>query len=150
MDNILTPKNIYSRSATTAKVCCLCAEESNRVSRIFSVAGKSRGICEKIKIFTGVEILETADGSSDAICRKCDRFVESVINFKKIFQENQHKLLHTHAVKRVISPATKRKYNRLEQYKIFKKSVILLRCAKIVSTAEANFFPYTIGSISDG
>ena len=108
MDNILTPKIIYSRS-TTAKVYCLCEEESNRVSRIFSVAGKSRGICQKIKIVTSVEILETADGSSDVICRNCDRFVELVINFKKKCQENQHNLLHTHAVKRVIYFSTKRR-----------------------------------------
>ena len=48
--------------------------ESNRVTRLFSFTGKSRRICENIKIVT--DILE-ADEMSDVICQKCDRFVES-------------------------------------------------------------------------
>ena len=39
---------------------------------------------------TDIEILE-ADERSDVICQKCDRFVESVLNFKNKCQENQKK-----------------------------------------------------------
>ena len=66
----------------------VCVQKNQiRVTRLFSFTGKSRRICENIKIVTDIEILE-ADERSDVICQKCDR----------------KKKLCSHSVKRVILP----------------------------------------------
>ena len=96
----LTPKKLYMSSSD--KICCLCTEESKRSFKLFSIAGKGRNICKKIETVTGIAVLES-DGSP-VICQKCDRFVESVICFKKKCYENQLKLQRIFSVKRVISP----------------------------------------------
>ena len=64
--------------------------------------GKSKDLCNKIKVITRITIVETGT-STCIICRSCDGFRDTVIEFRKKCQESQHSILTTHSVKRVMS-----------------------------------------------
>ena len=76
MEQQLTPKKVYPR--TNQKLCRLYLKNSTRFLRIFSIAGKSKDLCNKIKVITGITIVETGTNTC-IIYRSCNRFIDTIL-----------------------------------------------------------------------
>ena len=66
----MTPQKIYARD--NKKNCRLCGTEqkTSKYAKLFGKVGESKKLTDKIKLISGVDIVET-DGASDIICRNC-------------------------------------------------------------------------------
>jgi hypothetical protein len=96
----VTPTKIYLREFGNA--CRLCSNESGRLQlKIFSKSGEKKQLAEKIFKATGLHI-ENNTHLPQAICRKCERTVESIVSFQEKVIESQRVFENDITTKRVI------------------------------------------------
>lgn len=101
-----TPKKVYFHGNTEdgqQRFCRLCGESNcGRYIRIFGGSNVADGLPAKIETVTGIIV---SDATYDVICRKCSRFIENVISFRKKCQSVQSSSTKNYVVKRMaISP----------------------------------------------
>ena len=96
----VTPTKSYIRKF--GDVCRLCSSESGRLQlKIFSKSGEKKHMAEKIFKATGLRI-ENNTHFPQAICRKCERTVESIVSFQEKIVESQRVCENDSITKRVI------------------------------------------------
>ena len=99
MAEIGTPKKTYMRSFRD--VCRLCGETGRLQQKLFSKSGEKKQINEKIFKATGLR-LENDPNLPHAMCRKCERMIESIVAFQEKVTKSQHAFVASVTVKRVI------------------------------------------------
>ena len=74
----LTPRKNYNNNTDTITICRLCVQEAKKKYGIFSKSGLEKQLAVNIHICTGITLLKT-NNMSDVICRKCERFLDAMI-----------------------------------------------------------------------
>ena len=109
-----TPKKVHNKSRSIYQYCRLCNDNSTRLSHIFTKSGIAKKYQQKIHEITGIKTQED-DFLSTAICRNCERRIESIWVFRNSSRTTQVELLKNFSIKRQhFSPAgVERKQDQL-------------------------------------
>ena len=101
----ITPKKLHPRNSNLS-VCRLCPEETEKshLIRVFAKTGSQKNLQDIITKTCGIKVLEQ-DMLSTTICRKCQRFILKMKDFRDLCQKNQITLRQQFSVKRMaLSP----------------------------------------------
>ena len=104
----ITPKKVYQRKHLE-RTCRLCAAEveTKRCSLIFSKSGFEKDLARICGRTCGIVVAEN-DGLPQAVCRKCETFIQKMWNFRKNCQKNQIKLRQSVSLKRMYKSPIKK------------------------------------------
>ena len=109
-----TPEKVYGPKPEVSVLCRLCGSDKDKTMlKIFSDKGIKKKLSEKIYTVAGITV-KTTDAISLLICRKCENFLNKVMQFRHTVYENNNFQRRQQSVKRLL-PLEEEPARRVEE-----------------------------------